>query len=152
MIGLQLFEQMMDRSEVNPGLAGLRKVLVVFGEAAPATEPSDGPLNHPSSGQLDETLGARRAFHDLEFEVIALTNRLLEVAPVGLISPDPAEVGVSVSGLGEDQFRPVTVLKACRVHHRDQEMAERIDQEMAIAPLDFFSQRRSRGPRRPRLS
>ena len=40
--------------------------LEVFGEAAVATEPAEGPLNHPAPWNDLETLGMRRSFDDFQ--------------------------------------------------------------------------------------
>ncbi len=140
----------MDGSEVDPGFAGLGEVLEVFGETPPPIEPSKGPFHNPAAWQEEEAALAGRTADHRQLEVVALPDRLLQFALVGLIDPDEAQARVALGGggLGADQFRAITVLEPRGMHHGDQQEAERVDQEVALASLDFFSPRRSRARRR----
>ena len=137
----------MDGSEVDPGFAGLGEVLEVFGATTPPVEPGKGPFHNPAARQEEEAALARRTADHGQLEVVALPDRLLHLALVGLIDPDEAQARVAIGGLSADQFRAITVLEPRGMHDRDQQEAERVDQEVALASLDFFSPRRSRARR-----
>src|SRR4051794_23379540 len=53
-----------DRGQLDHGLGDLRQFLVVPGEAAPAAEPAERPLRHPTTREEDEALGPGEAPDD----------------------------------------------------------------------------------------
>lgn len=143
---------MMDRSKVHDSFAGLNELFVIFAEASGSPEPAEGALDNPAPLMHDEAALSGLGADDLEVEVVPLANCLFEVATIGLVSPDLAQARQAVGSFSEDQLRPVPILKPRCVRDDDQQEAEGVHQNVALASFDLFSPRPSHGPRRLRWS
>ena len=60
----EALEHEADHGQLDHGFGNLW--LVIFGEAPPSAQPSQGAFDHPAAGQQDETRGIREAADDDE--------------------------------------------------------------------------------------
>jgi hypothetical protein len=77
-----------NHGELNPGLAGLRKRLVILAQAAVLHQPGKGALDDPASGQNREAFLPLRPLDDLNDPGAELLRPLDEAALVALIGPE----------------------------------------------------------------
>jgi len=103
------------------------------------TEPSKGSFHHPASRQDQKALRARWPLDDLQFEPIALaqiSDPLGDPAIVDAVGPNLSQLAETMCQGSQDGPRPIAILDARRVHHHQQEQSQRVDQQMAFAPVD----------------
>jgi hypothetical protein len=142
----------MDGGEVQHGFAHLGQFLIVFAEAAIATEPGEGPLHDPAARQEHEAALPGRALHDGDLQLEQVTRVLDQLAAIRLVGPDQQQRD-EMAGPFEQQPGPAFRVRfPGRVDVRREQEAECVDQHLALAPGHLFSPHRSRAPRRPRSS
>lgn len=74
----------------------------VFGEAPVASDPAEGPFDHPASRDLLEAFGMRRSFYDLQQEPSADCTARTLIAGIGKQACQPGELPFDpVAGQGQ---------------------------------------------------
>jgi hypothetical protein len=113
-------------------------VLPILGEPATATEPTNGPLNNPAQRFNDEALGMIGASDNFDHQVWhGVGDSVLEDRPgVSAVGEQLAEERELPEQAGQQQDTTVAILNVGGGHQRVQHQAERINQDMALFPLD----------------
>jgi hypothetical protein len=137
----QATDHQVDHGHANHGVARLGHILVVLRASAVAAAPPAGPLHHPP---LREELEAFRALGPLDHVQADLPPGPQgphpgdEVPTIGLIGPEQPKAHARMPAQVQPWQGPLTVWHAGRRHHHPQPEASRIDEEMALAPVDMF--------------
>ncbi len=141
----------MNHCQLDIGAGGLGKALIVAGKASAAPDPAERPFDHPASRQHFEAADVVGAFHDLEAPEPLLGEERVQSGPlVGAIGPDQIKPGEEIAQAGKHEESTIAVLDVRRVDNGVQDEALRIDDNVALASLDFLARvvthRGDRGP------
>ena len=129
-----------DVREEDPGDGAGDRGLEILGEAAAAAEPGEGTLDDPASGQHFEPLGAIGALDDLDCPAAGLRQFQPQlVAGIAAIGEDVAQPGTQMPDRGEDAHRTIAVLDVGGMDLQPDQVAQRIDDDMALAALDLLA-------------
>ena len=124
----------MDEGDDFAGVA-----LVIAAEASVAADPGQRTLHDPALGQHDEAAdvralddlqrpGSRLLYHGGHFGTLVAT-----------VADDALDEREALAGVSEQGLRPVAILHAGRVHIHVQQQAERVDEDVALAPKDLLA-------------
>jgi hypothetical protein len=125
--------------EVNYGLTALGQPFIVFAQAACLVEPRQGAFDHPSTREKHNTFGPFRTSRDTQDEAHMLAAPFHQLASLRAINPEQPQLFPGATAPCQAQAGP------CWVGHRsgrddhDQQEPQRIDHQMACAPLDVFA-------------
>jgi len=150
-----------DHCQRNPGLFGGGQHLIVQAQPAVPAQPGEGPLDHPAPGQHLEPGWPRRRLlvgrapdpHPLRW----LANHLDRPAQrlgdsrrartlVGGISPQLGQAGKLRLQPGQQELGPVLVLHIRRMDQRVEQQAQRINQQVTLAPAHLLAAVIATGP------
>src|SRR4051794_11639944 len=126
-----------DRGQLDHGLGDLRQFLVVPGEAAPAAEPAERPLRHPTTREEDEALGPGEAPDDDQRQPeqeAGEQGREPVVDPVGEHRPQPRVEPLQAL---EEIADPVRVLHVGGVDDHAEQQARGVDPDVPLPALDL---------------
>ena len=117
------------------------EVLEVLGEAAAAIEPGQGTLDNPAHRQHHEAVRLLRTFHNLDREMGQnLCHGGGELRPlIAGIGEQLHQEGIHPEQGREEQNAAIAILDVRRVHHGVQQQTYRVDQDMALLPLDLLA-------------
>jgi len=132
-------DEELDDGDDDHGGRRFDQSLEVFGQTAVASEPAEGSFDHPTSWDDLEALGMQRPFDDLEPKPgasgMVCGDRAL-IAGVRKEAHQPGELPLDpFAGLGQ----AVTVLDARGMNREVQWQADRISNQMTLAPIDFLA-------------
>src|SRR5215212_3510368 len=135
----QAAEHDADHCEPDEGGDSARISLEIARQAAIATDPSQGSFDDPALGQDDEFVQFV-ALDDLEHPTTGAGSRSRGARSlIAGIGEDALDAGEEAAGASiENQSRPVAVLNIGGMDDDVQQEAERIDQDMALAPGDLL--------------
>src|ERR1017187_6590239 len=136
----ETFEHQANHSQIDHGFAGFGLSFVVAIESAVASEPTEGAFHHPAARQHLEGVKVG-ALDDLDGAAPQSPGPFQQCSRVAAVGPDmfdapaslPAEEG------GQPLFGPIPILNIGGKHHDYEEQADRIDQDMPLASVDFFA-------------
>lgn len=114
--------------------------LEVFGETAATANPSQGALNDPAFGKNDEAMQFT-AFDDLDPPRASLCSRRGDLrAPIAGIGEDTLDEGEQAARTAiEDQAGAIAILDVGRMDDNVQQEAERVDEDVPLAPFDLLA-------------
>jgi hypothetical protein len=115
-----------DHRPADDRFTGLGSILVIFGEAPIAAEPSEGPLDDPPFGKHVEAFEAFKSFDHLQADVAPGPQGPhpgSELTPIGLIGPNQSQARTLMPQDREETLGTVTVLDTGGRHHHRQEQA-----------------------------
>ncbi len=139
----QAFPPAIDHGHINPGFGGVRPGLVVFAEAAVASQPGESPLHDPALGQHREALGLRVFTHDVQRPGGGFRHPGLQGSGVPAVGPQQAQVGKQARHPLQDQFSSIPVLDIRGVHHHGPQPALRVHYDVAFTPFYLFCRHRT---------
>jgi hypothetical protein len=128
-----------DHGEADEGgdLAGV--TLVVAAQTSVAADPGERALHDPPLGQHDEAAEVG-ALDDLEGPGPGLLHQGGHLGTlVAAVADDPLDEGETSPRLLEQGFGPVAILHAGGVNVDVQQQAERVDEDVALAPEDLLA-------------
>jgi hypothetical protein len=129
-----------DHGEPDEGGDGARISLEIARQAAIAANPRQRALNNPTLGQ-DDKFVQFVALDDLDRPMAGAgsgsRNAGSLIAGIGEDALDKREQAASATI--ENQPRPVAVLNVGRMYDDVQQEAERVDQDVALAPDDLLA-------------
>ena len=136
----QASEHEADHGEPDEGRDGARVSLEIACQAAIVTDPGQGSLDDPALGQ-DDKFVQFVALDDLDHPTAS--------AGGGLRDPWPLITGIGEDALNEgkeaaraaieNQANPVAVLKVGGMNDDIQQEAERVDEDVTLAPGDLLA-------------
>ena len=114
--------------------------LEVFGETPVATDPSQGALDDPAFWQNDEAMQLV-TLDDLDGPGSGLRQGRRELRPLIVgIGEDAFDEGEAAARAAiEDQQSAITILQIGRVDDDVQQEAERVDENVPLAPRDLLA-------------
>lgn len=148
-----------DAYQIDPSLCRVDQAFLIFGQPSLPTQPRKGALDDPALGQdLEARCIACLGKHlrGVAFELskgridhfqraaVALGGPAMEFARVALIGPDPLQARKVLSGSGQDQASPLTILEISRVYNDGEQPALGIHEGVPLASGQFL------GPSKPR--
>jgi hypothetical protein len=89
--------------------------------------------------QEHEPLRLVGSLDDLQDPAGKRPHPLDQLARVTAIGPDAFQPGTDAAQLLEDPLGPVAILKTGAMHHDGPDQAERVDDEVALAPFDLLA-------------
>ncbi len=121
-------------------MASLLRISVsyVFGEPSILAQPGERSLNNPSLGK-DDKLVRLRAFDDFDDPAVPANRPIHKLAGITAIGPNHFKAPPSRTQLPDQQLAAVTVLDVGRVNHQREDQPERVNDDMALAPLGFLA-------------
>ena len=136
----QASEHDADHGQSDEGSDGAGVALEIACQAAIAADPGQGSFDDPALGQYDEFVQLV-ALDDLQPPGPGLCDRRGELgSAIAGIGEDALDEGEEAAGASiENQPRPVAVLNIGGMDDDVQQEAERIDQDMALAPGDLLA-------------
>ena len=136
----QASEHDADHGQSDEGSDGAGVALEIACQAAIAADPGQGSFDDPALGQYDEFVQLI-ALDDLEHPTAGPGCRLRGAGSlIAGIGEDALDEGEEAAGASiENQPRPVAVLNIAGMDDDVQQKAERIDQDMALAPGDLLA-------------
>ena len=127
-----------DHGNSDHRLTALRKRFIVFGKSAVLPKPRKCSFNNPSLGK-DDKLVRFRTFDDFDDPPVPADRPIHKLSGIAAIGPDHFEAPPSRAQLLDQQFAAVTVLDVGRVNDQCEDQAERVNNDMALAPLCFLA-------------
>ena len=129
-----------DHGQPDESSDGAGVSLEITCQAAVAADPGQGSFDDPALGQDDEFVQFI-ALDDLEQPTTGAGNRSRGTRSlIAGIGEDALDEGEQAAGTSiENQPRPVAVLNIAGMNDDVQQEAERIDQDMALAPSDLLA-------------
>ena len=136
----QASEHDADHGQSDEGSDGAGVALEIACQAAIAADPGQGAFDDPALGQDDEFVQFV-ALDDLDHPTPGVGSRSRDAwSLIAGIGEDALDEGEEAAGTSiENQPRPVTVLNIAGMDDDVQQKAERIDQDMALAPGDLLA-------------
>ena len=136
----QASEHDADHGQPDEGGDGAGVSLEIACQTAIAADPGQGAFDDPALGQDDEFVQFV-ALDDLEHPTTGAGSRSRGAwSLIAGIGEDALDEGEEAAGTSiENQPRPVTVLNIAGMDDDVQQKAERIDQDMALAPGDLLA-------------
>jgi hypothetical protein len=98
-----------DGRQVDQRFAAFGVMLVVFAQAAIATQPGERALHHPAARQHHEGVLLDQFLDDLKLDAELFLDPLDQLARVVLIGPQLAQSRQASADLTQDTLGPVTV-------------------------------------------
>lgn len=127
-----------DHGNAYHGFAALNQRLIVFGESSIFAQPSEGSLDNPSLGK-DHKLVRVRAFDDFDNSSVPANRPIHKLSGITTIGPDDFKAPPSRAALLDQQSAAVAVLDVGRVNDQCKDQAQRVNDDMALAPLGFLA-------------
>ena len=121
---------------------------VIAGHAPALADPGEGALNPPAQRQDDEFVQIAAA-DDLQTPGSRACHRRRHFRPsIASIADDALDKGEQFTRLAQQRLRSVTVLHIGRMHDHAKQQAQRIGQDMALAPENLLARVIARGIKR----
>lgn len=120
-------------------LRGFLEPFIVLREAVALVEPGKGSLDDPALSDHLESPGVIASLHDVEQPAAQHGDhgdKLPGVAAIGVYTGQP---GPFSALLRQQQEAAVAVLHRGRQHHHGKDEPERVDEQMALGPLDLLA-------------
>ena len=136
--GAELVNHHIDHGNAYHGFAALNQRLIVFGKPSILAQPGERSLNNPSL-RKDDKLVRLRAFDDFDDPAVPADRPVDKLAGITAIGPDDLQAPPSRTQLPDQQLAAVTVLDVGRVNDQREDQAERVNDDMALAPLGFLA-------------
>ena len=123
----------LNHSDSDPRLGGLRQGLKVFTQSPRAIEPAERAFNYPAPLYDLKALGVPGTFHDHQGPLERRRHPRDELAGVPAIGPDQLQSREAGDQRRQHLFGPIAVLNPRRMDDDDEEQAEDIDDNVALA-------------------
>ena len=146
-MGTQFLEHPLNGAEIDPRFSIFRATRVFFAQDARPTQPGEGSLNHPAARQHHERMLIRQCAHDLHGHPIVPFDRA-DDAGGATINPEFRDRGTPSRQDGQHILGTITVTAIRCLDDHGQEIALRINRDVAFAPGPLCPPHRSR-VRRP---
>ena len=113
--------------------------LEVAGKAAVVADPSDGALDDPSLGQHDKAVAVAAA-HDLHLPCAGAGDGGGHLRSlIASVADDALHEGEQASCLAQQRLGSVAILHVGGMHHYAEQKAQRVGQDVALAPNDLLA-------------
>ena len=121
---------------------------VVAGHTPALADPGEGALHPPAQRQDDEFVQIATA-DDLQTPASSACHRRRHLRSlVAAITDDALNKGEQFAHLAQQRLRSITVLHIGRMHDHAKQQAQRIGQDMALAPENLLARVIARGIKR----
>ena len=131
-------DEELDAGDIEPSPGTGDRSLKVFGQPAVAIEPSEGPFDYPAAGEHNEAGSV--SFDDLDRPAAEFGESFGQFVPrIGTIGEEMAQPGEEIVNGFDNERGAVAVLNISRVNLGADEEANRIGDDMALAPVDLFA-------------
>ena len=131
-------DHQIDHGDTDHGFAGFGEGFIVFREAAVLSKPCKCSLDNPALGK-DNKIVSIRSFDDFNDPAMPAHCPIHKPSGITAIGPDDFEATPSRTQLFDQQFAAVTVLDVGRVYDQCENQAERVDNDMTLAPKRFLA-------------
>jgi hypothetical protein len=141
----------MNHRHLHEGPGAFDRLLIVFRQTTRTVKPSEGAFDDPALGLNHEAFLAGRGRDDFQNPQPS-DPRPRHHGPIRGVHPNAFGEFDVPAKLRERRLGPLSVLHRRGGNHQRPDQAERIDDHVPFAAVDFFSPRRSLGARLVRWS
>ena len=127
-----------DHRDVDHALTAVGRRLIVFAQPTVFAQPRKRALDDPAFGQHLERV-ARLAFDDLDHAAERTLGPAHQFAGVAAVGLDQLQAREPADHVDQHVFGAVAILNVGRVHHRREDQAERVDNNMPLSSRDFLA-------------
>ena len=127
-----------DHGDTDHGFAGFGEGFIVFRQAAVFSKPCKCSFHNPPLGK-DDKLVRVRSFNDFNGPAIPAHRPVHKPSGITAIGPNHFEAPPSRTQLFDQQLTTVTVLHVGRVDDQCENQAERVNNDMTLAPKRFLA-------------
>src|SRR3954454_6617188 len=127
-----------DHGQLDHSLGDLWQLLVVPGEAAPAAEPAERPLRHPTPGKEDEAGAAREPAHHDQRQAEQEAGQQGREPVVGAVGEHRLQPRVEPLQAPEEIADAVGVLHVGGVDDDAEQQARGVERDVALAAPYFL--------------
>ena len=127
-----------DHGNTYHGFTALNQRLIVFGKSSILAQPSERSLDNPAFGK-DDKLVRVRTFDDFDDPAVPANRPIHKLSGITAIGPDHFKAPPSRTELLDQQLTTVTVLDVGGVNDQREDQTERVNDDMALAPLGFLA-------------
>ena len=127
-----------DHGNTNHRLTALNQSLIVFGKSSVLPKPCKRSFNNPSLGENNKLVRIR-SFDDFDNPAVPADRPIHKLPGITAISPDHFKASPSRTQLLDQQLAAITVLDVGRVNDQREDQAERVNDDMTLAPLGFLA-------------
>ena len=127
-----------DHGQLDHGLGDLGQLLVLLGEAAPAAEPAERPLRHPTTREEDEALGPGEAPDDDQRQPEQEAGEQGREPVVSTIGEHNLEPRVEPLQPAQQIAGTIGVLDVGGMDDNAEQQAGGVDPDMPFAALDLL--------------
>ena|SRR5947209_6741081 len=137
----QTFQQAMNGGQVNHAFTVVGKEFIVFGEATIGTQPSKGALHDPPPGNDFKAFEVVTTQSNIDNDLFELLGDPLDkLATIAAVGPQALEACEQDGGQGLEQLNGGFAIAHIGNGHDDlEQIAQGIDQEVALASFDLFA-------------
>src|SRR5574340_294119 len=128
-----------DHRPLDECLVRLGQPFVVTYEAAPAHEPGEGPLHHPSPRQHREATLVGRLRDDLDGDLPQAPGLLHEPPGIAAVGEHVPQTGEPPVCFLEDRCPAVAILERRTRDHDDEQQPQGVGHDVALAPGDLLA-------------
>ena len=127
-----------DHGNAYHGFTALNQRLIVFGKSSVLTQPGERSLDNPAFGH-DDKLVRLRTFDNFYDPAVPADRPIHKLSGITAIGPDHFKAPPPRTELLDQQLAAITVLHVGRVNDQREDQAERVNNDMALAPLGFLA-------------
>ena len=139
-------EHQADHSEGDHGFGDIGQLLIILGQAPPSAEPAEGSLDDPSAGDHDEAGCSGHAADDDQGQTEEEAGEQDGEPVVDAVGEHGLQPAVELLDLLQQIPSAVGVLNIGGVDNDTQKQSQRIDGNMALAPLHLLGGIVAAGP------
>ena len=123
----------------QPGFGGGDVPFPVLGQPSASPQPGKSAFHHPAPGDRHKSFWLLWTSHDLDTEILQVSQRRFQfvsgITAIGVKLPQGRE---NIPGQGNHFHGSVAILDAGRMHHPEQQITQRIGDDVRLRPLTFF--------------
>ncbi len=127
-----------DHSDTDHCFAGFSEGFIVFRQTAVFSQPGKCAFDNPSLGK-DDKLVRFTAFDDVNNTAMPTNCPVHKPSGITAIGPDDFKTSPSRTQLFDEKFSAFTVLDVRRMDDQGKDQAERVNNDMTLAPKRFLA-------------
>jgi hypothetical protein len=123
----------MNHGNLHPCLAGLRQFFIVFTQAPTPSQPGQGALHHPSTGQHSKAMAAFGALDDLKQPATGDVCPIHQLPAISCVGPNQLKSRESPQKFTQHQLGSIPILDVGSVDHYRQQQSQGIHHNVPLA-------------------
>jgi len=128
-----------DHRKVDHGFAAGGEHFIVFAHSPVSPDPSEGALDDPSPGKHREADDVIASLDNLQHPTTHGLRPFDEFTRIPSVCPNELQSRVQSTEFAKHKLGTVTILNMGSMDDHGQDQAQRIDDQVPLAPLDFLA-------------